>query len=91
MAYQNKKGQPRERCMLAAQVLADDFGATQADIAKAMGCSQSTVSSWTKEIRYKKNIAYLESELEYAHEYASELADDLQLNDLKGIPNNVHE
>lgn len=91
MAYQNKNGQPRERCMLAAQVLADDFGAKQADIAKVMGCSQSTVCSWAKEIRYKKDIAYLESELEHAQKYALELADDLNLKDVKGITRNRNE
>lgn len=85
MAYQNKKGQPRERCMLAAQVLADEFGAKQADIARVMDCSQSTVSSWAKEVRYKKDIAYLETELEHAHEYALELAENLNLNDMKDV------
>ena len=82
MVYKNINGQPRERCMIAAYSLAEDFGAKQADIARVMDCSQSTVSSWIKEARYKRSISELTAEIEDAHEYVQQLTYDLNLKDV---------
>lgn len=82
MVYKNSNGQPRERCMIAAYSLAEDFGAKQSDIAKVMNCSQSTVSSWIKEARYKRSISELTAEIEDANEYVQQLTYDLHLTDV---------
>lgn len=63
MVYKNRMGQPRERAMVVAYSLVNDFGARQADVAKVLGCSQATVANWNKEIGYRKQVAGLEREL----------------------------
>lgn len=77
MAYKNKGGQPRERAMVAAYSLVTQFEAKQADVAKALGCSQATIANWVKEIGYKKQIAGLETDLQDAQSYIEELRDEM--------------
>ncbi len=79
MKYVNKGGQPREKCMVAAYALATNFGAKQADIAKALSCSQGTVANWIKEVSYQKEIKGLKKELNKADAYIQKLADELNL------------
>lgn len=78
MAYKNKAGQPRERAMVAAYSLVTDFGGTQADVAKVLGCSQATIANWVKEIGYKKEIAGLENDLRDAKGYIKELRHEMR-------------
>jgi predicted transcriptional regulator len=77
--YSNKGGQPREKCMVAAYALVNNFGATQAAVAEVMGCSQGTVANWVKEVGYRKEISGLKNELVAANGYIDELANQLQL------------
>ena len=51
MLYRNASGIPREVVMQVAQLLSEQHGMRQADIAQLLGCSQATVSLWLKEIR----------------------------------------
>ncbi len=73
MVYVNRAGQPREKVMIAAYALVTQYGAKQADVAKALGCSQATIANWVKDVGYQKQIKGLEKELESAHEYIEEL------------------
>ena len=73
MVYKNKAGQPRERAMVAAYSLVTEFGATQKDVATALGCSQSTVANWVKEVGFQKEITGLQRELNDAKVYIEEL------------------
>lgn len=66
MVYRNKKGQPRERAMVAAYVLVKDFGAKQKDVAQVLGCKQPSISSWVKEVGLRKEIDGLQRELDDA-------------------------
>lgn len=77
--YKNKGGQPREKCMVAAYALVNQYGATQEDAGKALGVRQSTVSNWVKEIGFKEEISGLKNELSAAHDYIEDLADQLNL------------
>lgn len=77
--YQNKGGQPRDKCMVAAYALVNNFGATQAAVANVMGCSQGTVANWVKEVGFRKEISGLKNELAKANDYIADLADQLNL------------
>jgi len=77
--YENKGGQPREKCMIAAYALVNHYGAKQTAVADVMGCSQGTVANWVKEIGYRDKIAGLEKELATANDYIQNLADHLKL------------
>ena len=79
MKYSNKGGQPREKCMVAAFALVNNYGATQSAVAGVMGCSQGTVANWVKEVGYRKEIAGLKKELTQANTYINELASELNL------------
>lgn len=79
MKYKNKGGQPREKAMVAAFALVKNFGATQANVATVMGCSQGTIANWVKEMSYKKEINGLQNELNLAKEYTQELASKMNL------------
>jgi transposase-like protein len=80
MLYKNKAGQPRERAMVAAYSLVTEFGARQEDVAKTLGCSQGTIANWVKEIDHKKQVSGLERDLKDAHEYISQLKDEMKLD-----------
>lgn len=77
--YENKGGQPRDKCMVAAYALVKNFGAKQAAVADVMGCSQGTIANWVKEVGFKKEIAGLNNELNKANDYIEHLADQLNL------------
>jgi len=77
--YTNAGGQPRERCMVAAYALVRNFGARQADVARVMGCSQSTVANWVKEAGYRQEIQGLRNDIEAARDYIGELSHELHL------------
>ncbi len=77
--YKNQGGQPREKCMVAAFSLVNNFGATQSDVAKVMKCSQGTIANWVKEVGYRKEISGLKNELEHAESYIQHLANELNL------------
>jgi transcription initiation factor TFIIIB Brf1 subunit/transcription initiation factor TFIIB len=77
--YKNKGGQPREKCMIAAYALTQNYGATQETVAAVLGCSQGTIANWVKEISYKNEISGLKKELESANNYIEHLADELNL------------
>jgi len=77
--YENKGGQPREKCMISAYAPVNNYGAKQSDVAQVLGRSQSTVANWIKEIRYRKEISGLKSELSKANDYIGHLADELHL------------
>jgi len=88
MVYKNKGGQPRERTMIAAYSLARDFGAKQADIAKTLGCSQSTIANWIKECDHQKQLNGLQQELLEAKDYIQELNTEMNNNHLTQDENN---
>ena len=77
--YENKGGQPRDKCMIAAYALVTNFGAKQTAVAEVMGCSQGTVANWVKEVGFKKEISGLKNELFKANDYIENLADQLNL------------
>jgi len=77
--YENKGGQPREKCMIAAYALVNHYGAKQSAVADVMECSQGTIANWVKEVRYRNKIAGLENELATANDYIKNLADQLKL------------
>lgn len=77
--YTNNGGQPRDKCMVAAWALVSQYGAKQADVAKALGCSQATVANWVKEVRFQKEISGLKGELNKANDLIESLADELHL------------
>lgn len=77
--YQNKGGQPREKCMIAAYALTKNYGATQEAVAGALGCTQGTIANWVKEISYKNEISGLKKELSAANNYIGKLANELNL------------
>ena len=77
MVYKNKGGESREKTMIAAYALVRNFGAKQADVAKALGCSQATIASWVKDIGYQEQIQGLERELQEASTYINELNDEI--------------
>jgi hypothetical protein len=85
VAYQNIKGASREKAMLAAYVLVNDFGSRQVDVAKLFRntegkpVSQGTIHQWVKEIGFQKTIRDLSNELAEAHSYALTL--QLQIED----------
>ena len=62
--YENKGGQPRKKCMIAAYALVNNFGAKQQDVASALGCSQGTIANWIKEVAYRKEISGLKGSLQ---------------------------
>lgn len=68
--YTNKNGQSLQDSKSIVYTLNKEFGATQSNIGAALGCSQSTVSNWIKEINtnnliseYKEYISNLKSEM----------------------------
>ena len=77
--YENKKGQPREKCMIAAYALINHYGAKQTAVADVMGCSQGTIANWVKEVNYRNEIKKLENELATAKDYIEDLASQLKL------------
>lgn len=77
--YENKGGQPRDKCMVAAYALVNNFGAKQAAVAEVMGCSQGTIANWVKEVRFRKEISGLKNELSKANDYIEDLAGQLNL------------
>jgi predicted transcriptional regulator len=84
--YKNEGGQPREKCMVAAYVLIENYGASKKDVAKVMKCSQSTIHYWHKEKKQeetnKKNaeiINNLRNKIDCAQEYINDLASELNL------------
>ena len=79
MVYKNKGGQPREKAMVAAFALVTKFGSKQADVAAVLGCSQSTVNSWVKEMSFRSQISSLERELDDATTYIDDLRNELSL------------
>ncbi|CRM84365.1 helix-turn-helix domain-containing protein [Pseudomonas sp. 25 R 14] len=79
MVYKNNGGQPREKAMVAAYALVTKYGSKQADVAKALGCSQSTVNAWVKEITFRSQISSLERELDDATTYIDDLRNELAL------------
>lgn len=83
--YENKGGQPRDKCMVAAYALLKNFGANQEAVARVMGCSQGTIANWVKEVGFRKQISGLKNELETANDYIKSLAD--QLNLIEYTPN----
>lgn len=52
MLYRNENGIPRETVMHVAQRL-HESGVNQKQVAEILGCSQATISSWLKEVRYQ--------------------------------------
>jgi len=69
--------------MVAAWALVTKFGATQANVALVLGCSQPTIASWVKEMNYRKEIQGLTNELSEAQAYIEDLQDELRyLEDL---------
>lgn len=42
--YENKGGQPRDKCMIAAYALINNFGAEQTAVASVMGCVHARIS-----------------------------------------------
>ncbi len=79
MAYKNKGGQSRERTMVAAYSLVEQFGAKQKDVATVLGCAPSTIHQWVKDVRYQREISGLKYELDDAKDYINHLADELQI------------
>ncbi|MFI3219266.1 MAG: hypothetical protein QX189_09110 [Methylococcales bacterium] len=79
MKYQNKAGQPRQKCMIAAHALVTKYGATQSAIADVMDCSQGTIANWVKEVNFRQTINNLENENRAAQEYINDLAGELNL------------
>lgn len=79
MVYKNKGGQSRERTMIAAYSLVEQFGAKQKDVAAALDCAPSTIHQWVKDIRYQREISDLKYQLDDAKDYIDHLADQLQL------------
>lgn len=77
--YRNTAGQPREKCMVAAYVLVNNYGATQQAVASVMKCSQPTIANWVKEVGFRKEIDGLKNGLQQADDYIKELADQLNL------------
>ena len=77
--YTNAGGQPREKCIIAAYALVKNYGAKQADVAKVMGCSQSTIANWVKEAGYKAEIQSLRNDINAASDYIAELSNELRL------------
>lgn len=73
MVYKNRNGQPRERAMVAAYSLVEEFGASQTSVAAALGCSQPTVSNWIKEVKHETTVATLNSQLNDAKQYIEQL------------------
>ena len=63
--------------MVAAYSLAKEFGAKQADIAKALGCSQGTVANWVKEVGLRKQVHDLKVELHDAKAYVRQLRQEI--------------
>ncbi len=84
--YKNEGGQPREKCMVAAYVLIENYGASQEDVAKVMKCSKSTIHYWYKEKKNQEIIANLQNQIACAKEYIDDLAG--QLNLIEFNPNN---
>ncbi len=77
--YENKGGQPRDKCMIAAYALVNNFGAKQKSVAEVMGCSQGTIANWVKEVGFQKEISGLKNELIKANDYIEDLAGQLNL------------
>ncbi|WP_312958472.1 helix-turn-helix domain-containing protein [Stutzerimonas nitrititolerans] len=77
--YRNAGGQPRDKCMVAAWALVENYGASQADVAKVMGCSQPTIANWVKDVRYKKEISGLQNQLLQANDLIESMANELHL------------
>lgn len=77
--YENKGGQPREKCMVAAYALVTQFGAKQSAVAQVMGCKQPTISNWVKEVGFRKEISGLKKDLSKADDYVKHLAKELKL------------
>ncbi|MCU9947890.1 helix-turn-helix domain-containing protein [Pseudomonas sp. PDM13] len=77
--YRNAGGQPRDKCMVAAWALVEHYGASQADVAKVMGCSQPTIANWVKDVRYRKEISGLQNQLAEANDLIESMADELRL------------
>lgn len=77
--YENKGGQPRDKCMVAAYALVNDFGAKQKSVAEVMGCSQGTIANWVKEVGFRREISGLKSERLKANDYIKELATQLKV------------
>ena len=78
MAYKNPNGATRKQAMLAAYSLKENFGANQGDIAKVLGCSGATVSSWIKDVRYQKQIHDLSNELASVQQYVENLQEEIR-------------
>lgn len=78
MVYKNRAGQPREKAMIAAYALVKEFGATQADVAKVLGCSQPTIANWVKDVGYRKQVSDLKSDLRDAKSYIKELRHEIK-------------
>lgn len=68
MLYKNTNGIPRETVMHIAQRL-HESGFNQAKVASILGCSQPTVSTWLKEVRYQPH--------QVEHEVVEKLANAL--------------
>lgn len=77
--YVNAGGQPREKCMIAAFALVDNFGAKQAAVADVMQVTQGTISNWVKETRLKSENANLRNQLAHAQDYIDDLSKRLRL------------
>jgi len=84
MVYKNKKGQPRERAMVAAYSLVTDFGASQQSVADALGCSQPTVANWVKEVGYEAEIQGLKNQLVDAKGLIEDLREDMTASEFDG-------
>jgi len=65
--------------MVAAWALVENYGASQADVAKVMGCSQPTIANWVKDVRYKKEISGLQNQLLQANDLIESMANELHL------------
>lgn len=89
--YENKGGQPRDKCMIAAYALINNFGAKQTAVASVMGCSQGTIANWVKEVGYQKEISGLKNELATANDYIHTLADQLNLIEYNPEDNEAEE
>lgn len=81
MAYQNVAGAPREKAMLAAYVLINEFGWKQKHVAQGFGVSQGTVANWNKEIGYQKTIYDLTNQLQEARTLAQSMQHLIESDD----------
>ena len=63
--------------MLAAHSLVHEYKANQADVAKVLGCSQSTVANWTKEVAYRREIHGLKQEIDDAKGLVKKLSAEI--------------